>query len=112
MAGPLRVLVPVFAAVSGLVFYGGLAMAIRRHYRMAALLRPVQASPSLVASFAGACRTKISARSPSCRHSFATCREVSGVDPMAGLKARLEPPWGDAARPRQVEWPIAVRAGR
>jgi hypothetical protein len=35
--GPLRVLVPVFAAVSGLVFYGGVAMAIRRHYWMAQL---------------------------------------------------------------------------
>jgi hypothetical protein len=42
----------------------------------------------------------------------AKCREVSGVDPMAGLESRLEPLWGDAARPRQVEWPIAVRAGR
>jgi SAM-dependent methyltransferase len=42
----------------------------------------------------------------------AKCRKVSGVDPMAGLEARLEPLWGDAARPRQVEWPIAVRAGR
>lgn len=37
MVGPLRVLVPIFAVVSGLVFYGGFAIAIRRHYRMAQL---------------------------------------------------------------------------
>lgn len=37
MAGPLRVMIPLFAVVSGMVFYGGLAIAIRRHYRMAQL---------------------------------------------------------------------------
>lgn len=34
---PLRVLIPLFAVVSGFVFYGGVAMATRRHYRMAQL---------------------------------------------------------------------------
>ena len=33
----LRVLVPMFAVVSGLEFYGGLAIVLRRHYRMAQL---------------------------------------------------------------------------
>ncbi|MCI0701901.1 MAG: hypothetical protein L0241_12540 [Planctomycetia bacterium] len=36
-ARPIRVLVPVFAVVSGLVFYGGVAIATRRHYRIAKL---------------------------------------------------------------------------
>jgi hypothetical protein len=36
-SGTIRVLVPIFLVVSGLVFYGGVAMAIRRHYRMAQL---------------------------------------------------------------------------
>ena len=36
-ARPLRTLVPLFAVVSGFVFYGGIAMATRRHYRMAQL---------------------------------------------------------------------------
>jgi enoyl-CoA hydratase/carnithine racemase len=35
MARSLRMLIPLFTVVSGLVFYGGLAMALRRHYRMA-----------------------------------------------------------------------------
>lgn len=42
----------------------------------------------------------------------AKCREVTGLDPMPELEARLEPLWGDAARPRVIAWPIAVRAGR
>ena len=33
----VRVLVPVFAVVSALIFYGGVAIATRRHYRMAKL---------------------------------------------------------------------------
>jgi hypothetical protein len=33
----IRVLVPLFAVVSALVFYGGIAIATRRHYRMAQL---------------------------------------------------------------------------
>ncbi len=33
----IRVLVPLFAVVSGLVFYGGVAIVTRRHYRMARL---------------------------------------------------------------------------
>ena len=36
-AKPIRLLVPLFAVVSGLVFYGGVAIVTRRHYRMAQL---------------------------------------------------------------------------
>ena len=36
-ARPLRVALPIFAGVGGLVFYGGLAIVLRRHYRMAQL---------------------------------------------------------------------------
>lgn len=36
-AKSIRVIVPLFAVVSGFVFYGGIAMATRRHYRMAQL---------------------------------------------------------------------------
>jgi SAM-dependent methyltransferase len=39
-------------------------------------------------------------------------KDVTGVDPMPELGARLEPLWGDAAWRRHVEWPITVRAGR
>jgi SAM-dependent methyltransferase len=42
----------------------------------------------------------------------AKCRDVTGLDPMLELEARLERLWGDAARPRPIEWPITVRAGR
>lgn len=42
----------------------------------------------------------------------AKCRQVTAVDPMVELEAMLEPLWGDPARPRWVEWPISVRAGR
>lgn len=37
MAPFLRVLIPLFTVVSGLVFYGGVAIALGRHYRMAQL---------------------------------------------------------------------------
>jgi hypothetical protein len=36
-AKSIRVLVPLFAVVSGFVFYGGIAIVTRRHYRMAQL---------------------------------------------------------------------------
>ena len=36
-AKPVRVLVPLFAVASGFVFYGGIAIVTRRHYRMAQL---------------------------------------------------------------------------
>ncbi|MFM8271931.1 MAG: hypothetical protein ACKODX_06295 [Gemmata sp.] len=36
-AGTIRALVPVFAVMSAFIFYGGVAMATRRHYRMAQL---------------------------------------------------------------------------
>jgi SAM-dependent methyltransferase len=42
----------------------------------------------------------------------AKCRNVTGVDPMPELQARLEPLWGEPERPRHIEWPITVRAGR
>jgi SAM-dependent methyltransferase len=42
----------------------------------------------------------------------AKCRDVTGLDPLPELEHRLTPHWGDPARPRQIEWPIAVRAGR
>jgi SAM-dependent methyltransferase len=42
----------------------------------------------------------------------AKCREVTGLDPLPELEARLEPLWGDTGRPRLVEWPVAVRGGR
>jgi hypothetical protein len=41
----------------------------------------------------------------------AKCRDVTPVDPMVELEARLGPLWGDPARHRRVEWPITVRAG-
>ena len=41
----------------------------------------------------------------------AKCRNVTGVDPMLELQARLEPLWGAPERRRRVEWPITVRAG-
>lgn len=37
LAPKIRVLIPVFAVVGAFVFYGGLAMAFRKHYRMAQL---------------------------------------------------------------------------
>jgi hypothetical protein len=37
LARAARVVIPLFAAVSGFVFYGGLAIALGRHYRMALL---------------------------------------------------------------------------
>ena len=42
----------------------------------------------------------------------AKCRNVTGVDPMLELQARLEPLWGEPERQRHIEWPITVRAGR
>jgi SAM-dependent methyltransferase len=42
----------------------------------------------------------------------AKCRDVTAIDPMVELEARLEPLWGDPARHRHIEWPITVRAGR
>jgi SAM-dependent methyltransferase len=42
----------------------------------------------------------------------AKCSEVTGLDPILELEERLGPLWGDAARPRPIEWPITVRAGR
>jgi SAM-dependent methyltransferase len=42
----------------------------------------------------------------------AKCRDVTGVDPMLELQARLEPLWGEPERQRHIEWPISVRAGR
>jgi SAM-dependent methyltransferase len=42
----------------------------------------------------------------------AKCRDVTAVDPMVELEARLDPLWGDPAWHRHVEWPITMRAGR
>jgi SAM-dependent methyltransferase len=41
----------------------------------------------------------------------AKCRDVTDHDPLPELEARLEPLWGNPARQRRIEWPIAVRAG-
>jgi SAM-dependent methyltransferase len=38
--------------------------------------------------------------------------EATGSDPVAALEAALRPLWGDPDRPREVRWPLAVRAGR
>ena len=42
----------------------------------------------------------------------ARCREVTGRDPLAQLAARLRPLWTEPERPRRIEWPLSVRAGR
>lgn len=39
-------------------------------------------------------------------------RDVTRDDPLGDLEARLAPLWGDPAKPRRIEWPISVRAGR
>lgn len=39
-------------------------------------------------------------------------RQTTGEDPVAALAERLEPIWGDPARPRCVTWPLAIRVGR
>ena len=39
-------------------------------------------------------------------------RSATGSDPVPGVKASLEPIWGDASARRRVRWPLAVRAGR
>ncbi|MBF0192176.1 MAG: class I SAM-dependent methyltransferase [Magnetococcales bacterium] len=38
--------------------------------------------------------------------------KVRGIDPVALLRPRLRAIWGDADRPRWVEWPLVLRAGR
>ncbi len=35
-----------------------------------------------------------------------------GTDPLATLRRRLEPAWGDPSSERRVHWPLALRAGR
>ncbi len=40
------------------------------------------------------------------------CQRVTGVDPMAALRARLTAVWGDPGIVRSVEWPVTMRAGR
>lgn len=42
----------------------------------------------------------------------ARCREETGSDPLAELAGRLVPLWGDPSAPRDIEWPLSVRAGR
>jgi ubiquinone/menaquinone biosynthesis C-methylase UbiE len=42
----------------------------------------------------------------------ARCRQATGTDPLAALRARLLPCWGDPAVPRTVRWPLGLRVGR
>jgi SAM-dependent methyltransferase len=39
-------------------------------------------------------------------------RAERGFDPVATLAEELRPHWGDAAVPRRIRWPLAIRAGR
>ncbi|MGH9797726.1 MAG: class I SAM-dependent methyltransferase [Candidatus Polarisedimenticolia bacterium] len=39
-------------------------------------------------------------------------RQATGHDPVTELEAAIRPLWGDPGRPREVRWPLAVRAGR
>jgi ubiquinone/menaquinone biosynthesis C-methylase UbiE len=38
--------------------------------------------------------------------------EVHNEDPVVALGERLAPLWGDIARPRLIDWPLALRVGR
>jgi ubiquinone/menaquinone biosynthesis C-methylase UbiE len=38
--------------------------------------------------------------------------EATGADPVPALGQRIAPHWGDPESPRQIEWPLTVRAGR
>ncbi len=40
------------------------------------------------------------------------CRAATGEDPVGPLAAELASLWGDAERPRRVNWPLALRVGR
>ena len=37
---------------------------------------------------------------------------AQGHDPLSALRAELTPAWGDAAKPRQLAWPLFLRCGR
>ncbi|MBF0215105.1 MAG: class I SAM-dependent methyltransferase [Magnetococcales bacterium] len=39
-------------------------------------------------------------------------RQQRGVDPVARLRPRLLPLWGEAESQRRVDWPLSLRAGR
>jgi SAM-dependent methyltransferase len=38
--------------------------------------------------------------------------EATGIDPVPGLRERIAPYWSDLEVPREIEWPLTVRAGR
>jgi hypothetical protein len=44
----------------------------------------------------------------------ATARYLAarGQDPVEELERRLQAPWGDPARKREIVWPLVVRPGR
>ncbi len=38
--------------------------------------------------------------------------EARGTDPVPALERRIAPHWGNSESPRQIAWPLSVRAGR
>lgn len=48
-------------------------------------------------------------RSWSASHRY---QQHTGLDPVAALRARLDPLWGDPNQSRSIRWPLALRVGR